>query len=390
MSGSKQELEERIRRALDQAARQLQVDPLPWQHTPSLKRRWRVARPNWGDVVPVMLVVVALAIGAAALVLLRHTSAQPGSPSSRSSLPSAPAAAFLPHLSGREGRYITAAWRATVARDPACRPPKTPELTTGQPSRQLTSWFAILRRPTTRAERLQALLHDRSAYGPRATLGGLDQELYLNQIRLARTASGASFYVIPAGNASGQRGVPARCGPEQVASLKREMAGLSWPRRTQILRAQRRYLAYLRYQALHPEGICATFVPAGAARLDLADNLGCATLADVGRWGVAFDGDASVPGGPVFWTVVPDAVKTVTVRFHLTATARPRTIATTVRPIRNVVVLAERHGVTKSGKAKTYWAAGFPSTIVLRDAGGEVLKRISVTPNMITLCGYGC
>jgi hypothetical protein len=38
----------------------------------------------------------------------------------------------------------------------------------------------------------------------------LKHELYLNQIRLARTAFGARFYVIPAGNVSGQRDVPAR------------------------------------------------------------------------------------------------------------------------------------------------------------------------------------
>jgi hypothetical protein len=33
---------------------------------------------------------------------------------------------------------------------------------------------------------------------------------------------------------------------------------------------------------------------------------------------------------------------------------------------------------------------GFPSTIVLRDAAGHVIKKTTVTPNMPTACGYGC
>jgi hypothetical protein len=34
--------------------------------------------------------------------------------------------------------------------------------------------------------------------------------------------------------------------------------------------------------------------------------------------------------------------------------------------------------------------SGFPSTITLRGPDGSVIRDVNVTPNMITLCGYGC
>jgi hypothetical protein len=34
--------------------------------------------------------------------------------------------------------------------------------------------------------------------------------------------------------------------------------------------------------------------------------------------------------------------------------------------------------------------SGFPSTIVLRAATGRIIKNLAVTPEMPTLCGYGC
>jgi hypothetical protein len=62
--------------------------------------------------------------------------------------------------------------------------------------------FAVLRRPPTRAERLRAQLYT-APHGPLPVLGKpfytTNEWFYLNQIRLARTAFGASFYVFPPG-----------------------------------------------------------------------------------------------------------------------------------------------------------------------------------------------
>ena len=206
-------------------------------------------------------------------------------------------------------------------------------------------------------------------------------ELYLNQIRLARTAFGARFYVIPADNVSGQRDVPARCGPEQVAALKRQLSHVPRGRHARILAAQARYLAYLRYLALHADGVCAAFVPAHAATLDLVDNLGCATAADFGRQDVLADASAYLGGNVgVFWTVVPDGVARVTMRFA-EPSGRPSS-ASTARTVNNVLVAREPWDAP--------YQSGFPSTITLRAANGRVIKKITVTPNMITLCGHGC
>jgi hypothetical protein len=82
----------------------------------------------------------------------------------------------------------------------------------GSPSHTISSRFAILRQPVTPAGRLPTLRHHNLL--PQRLAGGevvYNQELYLNEIRLARSAFGASFYVIPPGNVSIQRDVPARC-----------------------------------------------------------------------------------------------------------------------------------------------------------------------------------
>lgn len=302
-------------------------------------------------------------------------------------LPSPPPAAFEPHLSQPELTWIDAAWHATVARDPACRGNHGRKLTSGSPSRALTATFAVLRRAATPARRLRALLYN-SPFGPppgnlpRGVTIDLNHQLYLNQIRGARSAFGASFYVIPAGNVTGQRGVPERCGPEQVATLRRHLSRVSRGRRARILAAQARYLAYLRYLALHAEGICATFVPRHARSLDLADNLGCATMADFERWGVLADASAYLGRGVgVFWTVVPDGVATVTLRFS--PPNRHSLATSTVRPVNNVVIAREPWNAP--------YQSGFPDTIVLRSANGSVFKKIRTNPtHMITLCGYGC
>ncbi len=53
-----------------------------------------------------------------------------------------------------------------------------------------------------------------------------------------------------------------------------------------------------------------------------------------------------------------------------------------MRPVNNLVITKEPYRAPDQ--------SGFPSTIVLRAANGQAIKQIAVTPNMPTLCGYGC
>jgi hypothetical protein len=274
----------------------------------------------------------------------------------------------MPRLSSTESNDIQAAWRAAVAHDAACQGLQGPELTTGSPGRALSSTFGILRGARTPPSRLRPLLRTR---GSPSSPGA---QLYVNQIHRARSAFGATFYVLAAGNVSGQRGVPARCDARQRAALERRLAHAPAAQRRRILDAQSRYLVYLRYLALHPEGICAGYL----TRQGTADNLGCATLAGFHRWGVLADGEAYLGGTiGVFWSVVPDGVASVTLRF-----AAPHHVTITARAVNNVVVARE-----------PWWApyvSGFPKSIVLHDSGGRVIKAIAVTGDMPTLAGYGC
>jgi hypothetical protein len=117
-----------------------------------------------------------------------------------------------------------------------------------------------------------------------------------------------------------------------------------------------------------------------ARRLDLADNLGCATLADFGRWGVLADADAPLPHAAVFWTVVPDGVAQVTWQFPARTGGLTHRTSITAHTVNNVAI----------AKAPHREQSGFPSTIVLRASDGHIITKTNVTPRMPTLCGYGC
>jgi hypothetical protein len=363
MTHSPEDFEDRLRRVLDQAARRLEVPAVAWEGPAPVTTRAR----RLGSVLTLAGVVVAVAITVSLLALLGHQRA-----ASTAGPTANPPSSIEPRLSGQEVKYIGATWKTVVAQDPACNGTHGSELVHGSAIRALTARFGVLRLPPVPARALQAFLHGRRAPGSIV----LNQELDLNQIHLARSAFGARFYVIPAGNVTGQRGVPARCGREQAVVLRHRVAHLPAQQRKRIVTAQTKWLAYLRYLALHPEGICATFIPPHATGLDLGDNFGCATLADFARWGVLADGSAYL-GGTVgaFWTVVPDGVATVTVRF-------PGRAAITARPVNNVVVVRQPWDAPNQ--------SGFPSTITLRARDGRLIRNIKVSPNMITLCGYGC
>jgi hypothetical protein len=365
MTQSSEDLEERLRRVLNQAARQLQVPPVGWQAPSPTGSRRQLRRPALGELVPALGVAIAVLVAVLAVALIGHRHTKLAVTPNESLLSPPPAVAVAPRLSPTDSRYISAAGRATFARDPACRGFHGPEVTNGSPSRAVTSMFAILHQPTTPAAGLRSLLH----WTPGA-------QLYANQIRHARSALGASFYVVPAGNVSGQRGVPARCTAEQIAALTRQLSHVPEAQRAGIRAAQSRYLAYLHYLALHADGVCAGY-PTGRK-----GALVCATVAEFHRWGVLVDATVYLDHAAVFWTVVPDGVATVTLRFVPAGSPLTHTVTTTVRPVNNVVVAKEPYDAPNE--------SGFPSTIELRAADGHLIKKTTVTPNMPTVCGYGC
>lgn len=292
-----------------------------------------------------------------------------------------------PHLTPVESKYYSIAWRATVARDRACSGFAGPTFTTGSPSRALISRFAILRRPATPNSLLPTLLHHNLR--PQHITNGwtlYNQELYLNQMRVARSAFGVSFYLIPAGNVTWEREVPARCGPEQVAALKLRVGDLPPRERARIVAAQARYLAYVRYLTLHPEGICASYFRSHIRTLDLARSLPtCATLAQLQNWGVLIEDNLPLDHAAVFWTVVPDDVAEVALRFAPSGTTLKRSVTRTVRPVNNVVVVNEPYRAP--AKCGGY---PLPSEIVLRGADGRVIKNIANTPDTCRQCRRCC
>lgn len=368
MTQSPENLEDRLRRVLDQAARKLEVPRAAWQGPSPTRPRRRLPRSGFGGIVALVSAVITVLIAVLAVALIGHQQPKPTARRHHNPLPSPPGVAFEPQLSPTDSRYIGAAGRATFARDPACRGLRGPELTNGSPSRALTSMFAILRGPTTPAASLHGLLH-----------WSAGAQLYLNQIHAARSAFGASFFVMPAGNVSGQRGVPARCSAEQIAALRGQLSHVPQRQRAGILAAQSRYLAYVRYLALHADGVCAGYPATPRAG---SGGLMCATVAEFQRWGVLVDASVYLDHAAVFWTVVPDGVATVTLRFVPHGSTLTHTVTTTVRPVNNVVVAKEPYDPRHS--------SGFPSAILLRAPDGHIIQKTTVTPNMPTVCGYGC
>lgn len=370
--------EARLQRALDHAARQLEVPRVPWRGLAEGERR----RPRFERVAPLAAAAVAVIVVVFAFVLIRH----PGSPTAPgpNGLPQAPSAAFQPHLTPSQLSAVLAAYRKVVANDRGCRGLGGPELTTGSPSRELRSLFAILRAPASAGKPLRGLLERER--GPALQPGA---EYYVNQIRPARTAFGGTFYILPAGNITGQGGVAARCQDEQVTALKQKLSRAQPSLRNQMLAAQARYLAYMGYLARHPEGICAAWL---THPVKDEGTLMCGSLANFERWGIMADDANELHGNPVFWTVVPDVVATVTLHFTPDGTPLRHPVTMTVRPVGNVVVAVVPHGrgFRRGTLTRTSWADAFPSTIVLRDRSGHVVRRDKVTPNMPTECGFSC
>jgi hypothetical protein len=265
-------------------------------------------------------------------------------------------------------RYIQAAQRSTVARDPVCSTSarREPIISEGAPGRALLATLGVLRQPRTAADALPQLVSEPFSIG----FGGT-REVFVNYTHRARSVLGASFYVIPAGNILGLREVPARCTGEEVAALKRELAQMPKSLGAQTVSLQAQYLPWQRYTAAHPQGI------ALATTISLGGGAGIAagwTVADIDRGmaglglgGVAVGTGSSrrVFGGTGFHGIVPDGVAEVTLHYPARS-ANSKPLSVTVKVINNMFFARDP-------------ARQFPLASSWYDASGRLIKTVNMS-----------
>jgi hypothetical protein len=300
-------------------------------------------------------VAVAVAVAAVAIVLVGHRSGSAGpaggsAPAGHSNGAAPPPA---PTLSGPEWDRILKARRATVTHDPACSPSAgaLPALHPGQPSRTLTAILGVLRQPARATDTAPLRFFQ---HGPFDVYGG--------SIRLAREQDGVALYVVPTANVLGLKPVPRRCAAEEAAALDRDLKGVSAKQRAAALDGQRRYLAWLRYEAEHPQGVCMAEIDSAphGGRGSGAGGVACGWGVGEIEQGLAGLGQTSSPGPSLFHGIVPDGVASAVLELpdrHGTVTAR----------VVNNVYLAP---VPRSVRA--------PTRVLWRSADGSVIKTTRV------------
>lgn len=229
----------------------------------------------------------------------------------------APAAAPIePIFSAAEFEAMESASRATIARDPACSPGSTktvPLTSSGSPDQALTSILGALRRPRTAGGTpswIEEVLPGAGPGGPIGSRPASGADAYVNAIRLARTALGVTFYILPAGEETGLRATPEWCDAEQSRVLGHILKTDPAARRQRVGQLQHEYLTWQRYEALNPEGF---FLLTRNARA-VGDDGGAST-AELAQHGL-LDGNAGRPGRALMSGVVPDGVASVTLRYR--------------------------------------------------------------------------
>jgi hypothetical protein len=347
-----------LRESLVRAAhrqRELRTQAPIHNHQPL--RRWHRAR-SWsraalGGGSVLLAVGVAVAVAVTALVILGRGKAPSSAPAGARPSKLAAGAPQQPNISPAAWTYIKQAQRSAAAQDPSCSAfvKNLPATSAGQPSTALTSILGVLRRPATPADQLPEIFAHGGAFPP-----GSIREIYINDVRLARTLAGTSFYIIPAGNVTGFRPLPNRCTHLEVIALQTELQHAPATKRARLLDLQRTYLAWEQYQARHPEGICF----AATARSG-SGSLGCGnTIADIEQGRAGLGGATTGTANTLFHGVVPDGVATVTLRYPPSADAA-QAVTITSKVINNLFV------VSTPGE--------FPQTITWRAANGSVINH---------------
>lgn len=296
-----------------------------------------------GTVVPVLSGLLAILIAVAAITLLGHRSAS--SPSSSRHGISRSVSSLMRSLSPQQQREVLryamriadtsldgtrACAAARRARDP---------LQHGAPSAQLLSLLSVLRRPAHRADRLASLY----VTGP----SRIDGE-YVHYIRLARTAFGARYYVIPA-KTSGS--VTRACVTAQKARDRRQTAQIPRPLRAAVLA-----LALRSVRPPSREGVA--LLALGPDRSGW--GFGPLTAREIEH------GTSLQPTNPVIYGLVPDDVAVVQIDIPVHIKHGQHTVVMEIvntRPIHNVFVVKHPKGFKGGRVTKVVWRAANGSII---------------------------
>ena len=313
--------------------------------------------------VPLVLAAgVAVAVVVVALAVLGHgrTPGRPGPPSSVSSDP-APPAPGSPTLgpTPAQERYINAARRQTIARDPACaqHANRGATIDRGTPSRSVLSVLGVLRRPPLPPDHTTKVLY---SLGWDAGAG-----VYLNYIRRARTEYGRSYWIVPEARITPFGPIPARCYREFRAALERELRHASPRLRSSALRVQSSELLAERAQAEHRSGLCFIAIGVHVAPRPGAVGFGCSPGTSGTIPLAGGDGAGDGAGGTILSGIAADGIATVTVHYAASGRFPAHTITSNV--VNNVYVL-------KIPPDTAHQA--FPTRVIDRTASGRVIRPV--------------
>ncbi len=335
MTGSPEEFEDRIRRVLGEAGRQLPVRRAGWEG-PSQSARRSLPRPGLGGIAMAVGVAVVAAIVVIALGALKHSQTSPA------------AAPQAPHKPTGPVRFNTS-FPACGAGHSIARPAPA----TGAPSTSLTASLAVLRRPTRPSDRLS-----------KQELRGLVPGVYVDHIRFAQRVAGTSYYVVPTAIAQAVRISP-RCLAEVRAAALHATSNSSAAPPDRALIAKARKLALAAGDSTARGGMCVLAVGTGGAT---SGNCVSELPSVPSRaFRAASDADA-------LFGVVPDGVARVTARYaHLTLTA-------TV--VGNVYVIRAPQGA--GAVRQIVWLNARGQAITIRDASapatGEAYAFSTASP----------
>ncbi len=178
--------------------------------------------------------------------------------------------------------------------------------------------------------------------------------MFVNYIRRARTAHGATYYVIPTGTTGFAEPPPsARCVADTIAAARRVLPGIPAAQRTATIRFEEARLTAQERLPRQPTdgGLCL----AAIARGSLATR--CEGGSEVSSGLGSFASDGAYLAG-----LVPDGVATVTLRFERAAPAPPATVTDNV--VDNVFVVPKPRAVVG------------PTAMIWRSASGAAIKTI--------------
>jgi hypothetical protein len=295
------------------------------------------------------LAVVAVVVVVMVVAIPRHHASAPGS------VPAHPTPAQLLQLPPKQLQHLYAyIARATkpVQSSAACRQGRSDDTPLHRdPPAALTRQIGVLRRPATSADRGI----------PRGYLSGLGARVYSGHVRLARSAGGVRYWLIPALTRPGAGGVSLHC-----LALVQRAVDRTLPSIPRADRADTRALMAATIHAARtllkpgPE-VCLV----AAARHGSTGS--CEALRSIGTWlGV----DSQVQQSRAIAMITTDAVRSVSVTFS--SERGRRAVSATARS--NLALVVPPRGYPRIAE------------VVWRGDHGRVLRRIDTSNARQELC----